>query len=521
MRQARCALISVHDTSGLVEFARGLREIGVTILSTGGTARRLRAADIEVTDVSGYTGVPELLGGRVKTLHPKIHAGILAVRDSEAHRLEMERSGWSYIDIVVVNLPPPPEGDLSDVRAFMGAMDIGGHALLRAAAKNCRDVVVLCKPSRYTLVLGELKSEGGIVSDGLRIRLAREALEVTAAYDAAYHRGLDTIMAPAPGGIPAALELDFNKLGDLRYGENPHQRAAVYRKMSCREPSVVAGTLLHGKALSFNNYLDLDAALEIVKEFRSPACAIVKHANPCGVAVAEEALLAFQRARATDPEAAFGGIIGFNAAVDENLAAELSSSFFECVIAPSFTAPAMEKLQAKKNLRILELPSLGEWLSRGATKEPGYELRSISGGLLVQDRDLGSIGLGDLKHVTKAEPSAVEAGAIFFAWTVVRHVRSNAIVIANDKETIGIGAGQMSRVDAARIAVSKSRKPLEGCAAASDGFFPFRDGIEALARAGVRTIVQPGGSKMDNEIIAACDELGVAMVFTGMRCFKH
>lgn len=521
MRQARCALISVHDKTGVAEFARGLRGLGVRLLSTGGTARHLREAGVEVAEVAELTGAPELLGGRVKTLHPRIHAGILACRDSEAHRLEMERQGWDYIDIVVANLPRPPGADLADLNALMAEMDIGGHALLRAAAKNCRDVIVLCKPARYALVLEELKSGAGDIPEGLRVRLAGEALEEVAAYDAVYHRRLHRFTAPASGGPPAELAMDFNKLDDLRYGENPHQRAAVYRAMACGEPSVVGSALLHGKTLSYNNYVDLDAALEIVKEFRNPACAIVKHANPCGVAVGEDPVLAYRRARATDPESAFGGIVGFNTAVGEEVAAELSGIFLECVLAPSFTEKALQILREKKNIRLVEMPFFAAWMAGGAAREQAYEMRSITGGLLVQDRDLGSVGLGNLKHVTRDGPPASEAGAIFFAWTVVKHVRSNAVVLATGEETVGIGAGQMSRVDAARIAVAKAKKPLEGCVAASDGFFPFRDAIDELAQAGIKTIVQPGGSRNDGEIIAACDELGVAMVFTGMRCFKH
>jgi len=511
----------VHDKTGLDDFARGLCSLGFTILSTGGTARRLREWGIEAVEISDYVGLSDSLGGRVKTLHPKIHAGILASRKNEAHRLEMERNAWNYIDIVAVNLYPLPGGDVTRVGPFLESMDIGGHALLRAAVKNCREVVVVCNPARYSLVLGELGGRGEGISEGLRIRLAREAMETAAAYDSAFHRRLAAFTSPPPGAMPAELEFDFNKLYDLRYGENPQQRAAIYRDMSCGEPSVVTGSLLQGKVLSYNNYLDLDAALDIVKEFQTPACAIIKHANPCGVAVADGARLAFQRARATDPQSSFGGIVALNTAVDADAAAEIASSFFECVIAPSFTGEAVRALSSKKNLRLLELPSLGDWLGRGALREGWYEIRSIAGGALAQDRDISSIGLGDLKHVTKARPSAVEAGAVFFSWTVVKHVRSNAVVIATAEETVGIGAGQMSRVDAARIAVSKARKPLQGCVAASDGFFPFKDAVEVLAEAGVKTIVQPGGSKKDGEVIAACDELGVAMVFTGMRCFKH
>lgn len=520
MRPARLALLSVHDKRGLAEFARGLAGLGVSILSTGGTARHLRGAGIKITDVSEFTGVPEALGGRVKTLHPKIHAGLLALRDSEAHRLEMERAGWEFIDIVVVNLPPVAAA-APDLHALLGSADIGGPALLRAAAKNCRDVIVVCNPARYGLVLEELKAGGGTVSDGLRARLAREAFEATACYDALLHRALHRFVAPAGGALPMEPSFDFSKKEELRYGENPHQRAAVYRALSCGEPSAVGGTLLQGKALSYNNYVDMDAALELVKEFRAPSCVIVKHGNPCGVAAAGKPVEAFRKARATDPESAFGGIVGFGAEVDAECAGELASLFLECVIATSFSAEAVEALRAKKNLRLVEVPSLAGWLAGPSERGVEFEMRSVTGGLLLQDRDTGSIGLGDLRQATRLAPSVAESRAIFFAWTVVKHVRSNAIVIAGAEETVGIGAGQMSRVDAARLAILKAKKPIEGCVAASDGFFPFRDAVDELAHAGVRTIVQPGGSRMDEEVVKACDELGVAMVFTGMRCFKH
>ena len=521
MRPVRRALISVHDKRGVAEFARGLAGLGVSVISTGGTARHLRAAGVCVTEVSDFTGVAETLGGRVKTLHPKLHAGILACRDSEAHRLEMERAGWESIDLVAVNLPPSPDAEGADLHALLGTVDIGGPALLRAAAKNCRDVVVVCSPARYGIVLEELAAGDGTVPDGLRVRLAREAFEATACYDARVHRLLYRHTSPAAGAFPIELSFDSAKKEELRYGENPHQRAAIYRLLSCGEPSAAEGTLLCGKALSYNNYVDLDAALEIVKEFQTPACAIVKHGNPCGVAIAERLLEAYRRARATDPESAFGGIVGFGGEVDEELAAELASTFLECVVAPSFTAGARRALGEKKNLRLLEVPSLAGWTGRRAAGDAGFEVRSITGGLLLQDRDTGSVGLGDLRQVTEARPTIAESRSILFAWAVVRHVRSNAIVIAGDGETVGIGAGQMSRVDAARLAILKARKPIAGCVAASDGFFPFRDAVDELARAGVRTLVQPGGSRMDPEVIKACDELGVAMVFTGMRCFRH
>jgi phosphoribosylaminoimidazolecarboxamide formyltransferase/IMP cyclohydrolase len=521
MRRTRCALISVHDKKGVVEFARGLSEMDVRIISTGGTAEHLREAGIPVVEVGDYTGQAEALGGRVKTLHPKIHAGILASRESEAHRLEMERLEWDYIDLVAVNLPLPQEGVKVNLNEFMSAMDIGGPALLRAAAKNFHDVVVVCNPARYAIVLDELRSGEGTVPEGLRARLANEALEATARYDAICHRTIHAFVAPPADVLPVELGLDLDKIDELRYGENPHQRAAVYRAMECAEPSVVGAALLNGKALSFNNYVDLDAAFEIVKEFRRPACAIVKHANPCGVAVDDTPCEAWRRARATDPESAFGGIVGFNVAVDDEVAAELCSSFIECVIAPSYTDAAVETLKGKKNLRVLEAPSFAGWLEGGSKRDATCEMRSIVGGMLLQERDFGTIGLGDLTQVTAAKPSATDAATVFFAWTVAKHVRSNAIVIASKEETVGIGAGQMSRVDAARLAVYKAKKPIAGCVAASDGFFPFRDAVDELARAGVKTIVQPGGSKRDGEVIAACEELGVAMVFTGMRCFKH
>jgi len=521
MRRARYALISVHEKRGLAEFARGLTELEIAVISTGGTADYLRKKGLPVIEVEELTGVPEMLGGRVKTLHPRIHAGILASRASEAHRLEMERQGWDYIDIVVVNMPTPLVDADENLFEYMEGMDIGGHALLRAAAKNCRDVIAICNPSRYGLVLDELRRGGGVVSDGLRIRLAREAMDVLERYDGIYSARLAESLSPGAGAMPPEIRLRAAKVEDLRYGENPHQRGAVYRDAACDEPSVLDGCLLNGKQLSYNNYLDLDAGLALVKEFEKPACTIIKHANPCGVAIGQSAAEAYRRALATDPQSAFGGVVAFNADVDLEAAEGIASIFTECLIAPSFTEEAIARLREKKNLRVLELPSLSIWLGRGARRSAGHEIRSITGGFLMQDRDFGSIGLGDLKPVTRLKPSATDAGAIFFAWAVVKHVRSNAVVIASGEETVGIGAGQMSRVDAARLAVRKARKRTEGCVAASDGFFPFRDAVEELARAGVRTIVQPGGSRMDDDLIAACDEIGVAMVFTGMRCFKH
>jgi phosphoribosylaminoimidazolecarboxamide formyltransferase/IMP cyclohydrolase len=521
MRQARTALISVFDKRGLVDFARGLQSLGIKMVTTEGTAVLLSEAGVEIVAIHEFAGLTEALGGRVKTLHPKIHAGILALRDSEAHRLEMERCGWDYIDIVVVNMPPVQSEKEGTVQTLMDKMDIGGHALLRSAAKSYRDVIVICNPSRYKLVLEELKSGGGEVSEGLRARLAREALELVARYDAIYHRRLQEMLAPTPGALPLELKLNLGKGDDLRYGENPHQKAALYKSLDCDEPSVVGSVQLHGKPLSFNNCVDLDAALDIAKEFRNPACVIVKHANPCGVAVADSPCEAYGKARATDPDSAFGGIVSFNASVDEETARNLSSSFIECLIAPSFEGPALKILRKKENLRILVVPALFHWMKSGGRRGSGCELRQIVGGVLMQERNLGSIGLGDLTHVTEKKPSAQQAGAIFFAWTVVKHVRSNAIVIATADETVGIGAGQMSRVDACRLAISKAKKPFDGCVAASDGFFPFRDCIDELARAGVRVVVQPGGSKRDQKVIDACNELGVAMAFTGMRCFRH
>ncbi|MDD5556917.1 MAG: bifunctional phosphoribosylaminoimidazolecarboxamide formyltransferase/IMP cyclohydrolase [bacterium] len=521
MRRARRALISVHSKEGIEAFARGLAGLGVEIVSTGGTAAVLRRAGIGVTEVASFTGSPEILGGRVKTLHPKIHAGILAGRDNEAHRLEMERLGWDAIDVVAVNLPAPASGGDEAAAALLDSMDIGGHALLRAAAKNCRDVIVVSNPARYAIVLDELKANDGTVSEGLRLRLAREALETAARYDGSCARALGALLAPAAGGMPPEIVLELGKMEDLRYGENPHQRAALYRTAEGDEPSAVGGNLLGGKPLSYNNYLDLDAALAVVKEFRRAACAIVKHTNPCGVAIATTAEAAYRRARETDPQSAFGGIVACNATVDAAAAAAIAETFTECVAAPAFTDEALDALAGKASLRLIEIPELAAWIDGGARRRRGRDLRTITGGLLAQERDVATIGPGDLRCVTRRAPAAAEAAAIFFAWAVVRHVRSNAVVIATAEETVGIGAGQMSRVDAARLAVGKAAKPIEGCVAASDGFFPFADAVEELARAGVRTIVQPGGSRRDGEVVAACDALGVAMLFTGMRCFRH
>jgi phosphoribosylaminoimidazolecarboxamide formyltransferase/IMP cyclohydrolase len=519
MSTVRRALISVADKRGIVDFARALAALRVEIVASGGTAKHLEAAGIDVLEVADYVGSPVLLEGRVKTLHPRIHAEILAKRNSEVHRLEIQRAGWGYIDMVVVNLPPVPAAGEKDPVVTLETMDIGGPALLRAAVKNFNDVVVICNPHWYDLILDELKA--GEIGRGIRTRLAREALEVIIRYDTYFHDYLQRLTSPPHAQMPSRIKLELHKERDLRYGENSHQKAALYGYGEWREPAVLQAQKLHGKDLSFNNYLDLDAALEITKSFQQGACAIVKHANPCGVGTGETMFEAFNRARLTDPDSAFGGIVSFNRQVDVGAAREISSFFVECVIAPDYEEEALAMLQNKKNTRILKLPQLREWTDSEKMRDKIYELRSIGGGIALQERDRRTVGPGDLKYVTKYKPTPQAVASLFFAWTVVRHVRSNAIVITSSTETIGIGAGQMSRVDACRIAVEKARKPIEEAVAASDGFFPFPDGIEVLARAGVKAVIQPGGSKRDAEVIKACDDLGIAMVFTGVRCFKH
>ena len=519
MTATKQALISVSDKTDALELARGLVRLGFRILSTGGTARLLAAAGISVTEVGAYTGFPEMLDGRVKTLHPKIHAGILARRDLPADMQAIQQAGIDCIDVVVVNLYPfvqtvaRPDCTLGEA---IENIDIGGPTMVRAAAKNHAHVAVVTDPRDYPAVLAELESAGSL-GDATRLRLACKAFSHTAAYDGAIGNYLTSIGADGQrAAFPAQLNLSFAKAQDLRYGENPHQAAAFYVELA-PVPGALAGfSQLQGKGLSYNNIADADAAWECVKTFDTPACVIVKHSNPCGVALGEDLLAAYRRALCTDPTSAFGGIIAFNRELDEAAAAALVQQFVEVVIAPHVSAPARSVLAAKQNVRVLEVPM--------AEGENRYDLKRVGGGVLVQSPDTRNVGAAQLRVVTRKQPDAGQLADLLFAWRVAKFVKSNAIVFCRDAMTLGVGAGQMSRVDSARIATIKARNAgleLSGSAVASDAFFPFRDGLDVVVGAGARTVIQPGGSVRDNEVIAAADEHGVAMVFTGVRHFRH
>jgi phosphoribosylaminoimidazolecarboxamide formyltransferase/IMP cyclohydrolase len=521
MAAIRRALISVSDKTGIIDFARELASFGVEILSTGGTAALLRKEGLAVKDVSEYTGFPEMLDGRVKTLHPKVHGGLLGLRANPAHVAKMEEHGIEPIDMVVVNLYPfeatvaKPDCTLEDA---IENIDIGGPTMLRSAAKNNQDVTVLVDPVDYAPVLAEMRNGGGAVSAQTNFRLAVKVYQRTAAYDAAISNWLGRRLGEEVAAFPEALTLQFKKSQEMRYGENPHQRAAFYIETGIEEASLATARQLQGKELSYNNIADTDAALECVKQFdQGLACVIVKHANPCGVALGDSLLQAYERAFATDPESAFGGIIAVNAELDETTAkAIVERQFVEVIIAPKVSAEAAAAVAAKKNVRLLEC---GFWSQELAAR---LDFKRVNGGLLVQDCD--QLLSGELKVVTKRTPTEQEMRDLLFSWRVAKFVKSNAIVYGKDGMTIGVGAGQMSRVNSARIAVIKAEHAgleVKGSAMASDAFFPFRDGIDNAAAAGVTAVIQPGGSIRDEEVIAAADEHGIAMVFTGMRHFRH
>ncbi len=512
------ALISLWKKEGIGKFAKELKEFDIEILSTGGTAKLLRDAGVEVTEISDYIGFPELIGGRVKTLHPKIHAGILAVRDDEAHVRDMEQHGIKPIDMVVVNFYPFEEVVKDEEVALNEAIeniDIGGPTLIRAAAKNYKYVTPLVSPEDYRVIIDELRMNKGSVSVETNFRLALKAFSYVSQYDGAISNFLNSIEDGKRTKFPASLSLHFEKRMKLRYGENPHQEGAFYIQPGIEEPCVSNAIQIQGKELSLNNIYDTDAALEAVKEFSEPACVIVKHNNPCGVATAESPLQAFLKAKECDPESAFGGIVAFNTEVDETAAEELAGMFLEVVIAPGYTQKALNLLSTKQNLRVMKTLLLSK-------PKSGIDLKKITGGVLIQDRDLrADEDFMNFKVVTKREPTDEEIQALKFAWKVCKHVKSNAIVFAREGQTVGIGAGQMSRVDSVKIAIMKARLPIKGTVLASDAFFPFRDGIDEAAKAGITAIVQPGGSVRDKETIAAADEYGIAMIFTGVRHFRH
>lgn len=512
------AILSVTDKTGLADFAKKLAGLGVELISTGGTAKLLRDSGIAVKDISEITGFPEMLDGRVKTLHPKVHGGILHRRENAAHRTAVAEHGIQPIDMVVVNLYAFEKTAAKSGVHFdelIENIDIGGPSMIRSAAKNFQDVAVVTSPGDYDALAQEMEKSGGSLSEQTKWRLAQKAFATTAAYDSAIASTLERVSANgnfelhAPSGFPETLRLSFHKISDLRYGENPHQKAAMYSDGS--STGVANGRQVQGKELSYNNIVDLQAAWDLAQEFEEPVCAIIKHTNPCGTATGKSLAEAYKRALECDPVSAFGGVIGVNRPVDGAAAEEMAKLFLEVIAAPSFEKSALEKFAAKKNLRLVEIAhSPDKWV-----------LKNVSGGMLVQDADLHQLGDADLKVVTKRPPTPEERRALLFAWKVCKHVKSNAILYARDGQTVGVGAGQMSRVDSCRIGAQKAVLPLKGTVAASDAFFPFPDGVEEIAKAGATAIIQPGGSVRDQEVIEAADRLGLAMVFTGVRHFRH
>jgi phosphoribosylaminoimidazolecarboxamide formyltransferase/IMP cyclohydrolase len=523
------ALVSVFDKTGIVDLGRELTALGYTLLSTGGTAAALKSAGVPVVEIAHYTGQPEILEGRVKTLHPKVHGGILADLSKESHRADLTRTGIEPIALVIVNLYP-----FREVAARFGArleeiiemIDVGGPAMVRAAAKNHRHVGVVVDPADYPAILRELK-EGGVLGDETRFSLAVKAFAHTASYDAAIRDELtarqvgSTVPSGGPPPLPGArlvfpprLLIEARLLQELRYGENPHQRGALYADTGEGSGTVAAARQMQGKDLSFNNIIDLDAAWRAVNEFDLPAAVIIKHNNPCGAGTGGSLKEAFIKARQCDPTSAFGGIVAFNRPLDAPAASEAASIFLECLIAPGYDAAARDALAEKKNLRVMEAGPARDMYR-------GLDVRRVTGGYLAQDWDVVKTDMTKARVATRRAPTPDELRALDFAWRVAKHVKSNAIVLAHADRTIGIGAGQMSRVDSVRLAVMKSLAPTKGAALASDAFFPFRDGIDEAARAGVAAVAQPGGSLKDSEVIAAADEHGMAMVLTGSRHFRH
>jgi len=520
-RKIRRALLSVTDKTGLVEFAQVLAGFGVELVSTGGTARALRGAGLTVKDISDLTGFPEMLDGRVKTLHPRVHGGLLYIRGNAEHEAAVAAHGIEPIDMVVVNLYAFEKTAAQPGVAFghlIENIDIGGPSMVRSAAKNFEDVAIVTRVADYPGLIEELKKTDGSVSRETRWRLAKQAFATTAAYDSAIAGTLERITGPlAPqsparldtDAFPSTLRINFPLAQSLRYGENPHQRAALYSDGSGF--GVAGAQQLQGKELSFNNLVDLDACWELAQEFDETAVIIVKHTNPCGAATGATVLEAYHKALASDPVSAFGGVIGINREVDGAAADEIAKLFVEAIAAPAFTPDARERFAAKKNLRLVEVQSA----------PPRPVVKQVSGGLLLQDADTARVQEDELKVVTWRPPTADELRNLLFAWRVCKHVKSNAIVYAHGGQTVGVGAGQMSRVDAARFGAQKAVLPLKGTVAASDAFFPFPDGLEAVAAAGATAVIQPGGSVKDQDVIAAADRLGIAMVFTGIRHFRH
>jgi phosphoribosylaminoimidazolecarboxamide formyltransferase/IMP cyclohydrolase len=512
------ALISVSDKEGIAEFAKGLHDLGVEILSTGGTAKLLKENGVPVTLVSDYTKFPEMLNGRVKTLHPAVHGGILAMRDNEKHMAQLKEHGITPIDMVVVNLYPFEQTikkkDVS-VEEAVENIDIGGPTMIRSAAKNHNGVAVVVNPGRYNDVLEELRTNGGGVSPKFSSRLALEAFEHTAKYDSVISDYLHKTFTPLKP-FPDVINLGYQKALDLRYGENPHQKAAFYRNTRFQGVCVGNATKLHGKDLSFNNIIDLDSALDIVMDFKRPTASVIKHTNPCGVASSDNISEAYIIAEAADSLSAFGSVVGLNRDCDLKTAEEIKKHFVEAVIAPDFEQDAIDLLSKKKNIRLLKT---GVPIVRESPVE--HKMMKVKGGLLIQTGDFPDLKVEELEVVTEKKPTETELKTMVFAWKVLKHVKSNSILLAQGEQTVGIGAGQMSRVDASMIAARKAGEKAKGSVMASDAFFPFRDGVDAAAKFGVSAIIQPGGSVRDDEVIAAANEHGMSMVFSGVRLFKH
>jgi phosphoribosylaminoimidazolecarboxamide formyltransferase / IMP cyclohydrolase len=518
MSRIQRAILSVTDKTGLVDFARILSALGIELISTGGTARLLRDSGIAVRDISELTGFPEMLDGRVKTLHPKVHGGILHRREDPRHVAAVAEHGIAPIDMVVVNLYAFEKTAAKPGVAFeelIENIDIGGPSMIRSAAKNFHDVAIVTSPADYPAIAAELERSGGSLSLATKWRLAQKAFATTAAYDSAIASTLERIssdtfqLQPETAAFPPTLRFSFQKTMDLRYGENPHQKAAMYSDGS--GAGVANAHQLQGKELSYNNIVDLQAAWDLAQEFDEPVCAIIKHTNPCGAATGKSLAEAYKRALECDPVSAFGGVIGVNRMVDGQAAEEMHRLFLEVIAAPAFDEAAKARFASKKNLRLVEVvPASQKWV-----------LKNVSGGMLVQETDTRLLQDSDLRVVTQRAPTPEETRALLFAWKICKHVKSNAIVYARDGQTVGVGAGQMSRVDAAKIGAMKAQLPLKGTVAASDAFFPFPDGVEEIARTGATAIIQPGGSQRDAEVIEAADRLGLAMLFTGVRHFRH
>lgn len=529
MPQIYRAILSVTNKTGIVELAKFLASQKIEILSTGGTAKVLREAGVPVKDVSEYTGSPEVMDGRLKTIHPKIEGGILAIRNNPTHVKEMESLGILPIDLVVVNLYDFQKA-ASKVDAILSQddsvplkmweelveqIDIGGPTMLRAAAKNYPDVTVVIDPQDYPLIISEMQQNRGKVSAQTNAMLALKVFQTTASFEAIITRYLG-LRFESPPPFPENLHLSFKKIQSLRYGENPHQVASFYQEANPPKASIVNAKQLHGKELSFNNIIDLEAASQAVRDFQDPACVIIKHTNPCGASLGKNLTEAFLRAKESDPVSAFGGVVGLNKEVDLSTAKAIGETFFECIIAPDFEPQALEILEQKKNIRLMVLK---DFFPVNRAGEQDY--KRVSGGLLVQSSDTGQVDLKKCQVPTKRKPTDEEYEELNFAWKLIKHIKSNAILFTKNKQVVGVGAGQMSRVDSVHIASHKATKSLKGAIMASDAFFPFRDGLDEAAKTGITAVVQPGGSVKDAEVIAAADEHGIAMIFTGMRHFKH